>query len=105
MDEGDPGGGLAGGRGRAVWVGSRQSSVVSRQMSDTRAYIKFNPKGAHGRETSLTAAFAPVVPAGATMCVVQALAQNVRFTLDGTTPTAAVGFQIAAGDRQRILPA
>jgi hypothetical protein len=73
-------------------------------MSDTRAYIKFNPKGAHGRETSLTAAFAPAVPAGATMCVVQALAQNVRFTLDGTTPTAVVGFQIVAGDVERILP-
>ena len=73
-------------------------------MSDTRAYIKFNPKGAHGRETSLTAAFAPTVPAGATMCVVQALAQNVRFTLDGTPPTAVVGFQIVAGDVERILP-
>ncbi len=73
-------------------------------MSDTRAYIKFNPKGSHGRETNLTSAFAPPVPAGATMCVVQALAANVRFTLDGTTPTAAVGFQIVAGDVERILP-
>ena len=73
-------------------------------MSDTRAYIKFNPYGAHGRQTDLGSAFAPTVPPGATMCVVQALAQNVRFTLDGTTPTAVVGFQIVAGDVERILP-
>lgn len=73
-------------------------------MSDTRAYIKFNPKGTHGRQTDLTSAFAPAVPEGASMCVVQALTQNVRFTLDGTPPTAAVGFQIVAGDVERILP-
>jgi hypothetical protein len=66
--------------------------------------IKFNPLGAHGRQTNLTSAFAPAAPPGASTCVVQALTQNVRFTLDGTTPTAVVGFQIVAGDVERILP-
>lgn len=71
---------------------------------DVSAQIHFNPIGAHGRQTDLTSAFTPTIPAEASMCVVQALGANVRFTLDGTTPTASVGFQVVAGDVERILP-
>ena len=36
--------------------------------------------------------------AGADQLLIQALTQNVRMTLDSTTPTASVGFQLKAGD-------
>ena len=40
--------------------------------------------------------FVPYLPPGATSILVQTVTQNVRYTLDGTTPTAAIGFQLAA---------
>lgn len=43
-------------------------------------------------------------PEGAKRLMIQALTQNVRYTLDGTTPTASVGFQLKAGDPPRIIP-
>ncbi len=36
--------------------------------------------------------------------MIQALTQNVRFTLDGTNPTATSGLQIKAGDPPMIIP-
>lgn len=35
---------------------------------------------------------------GASGLLVQALTQNIRYTLSNTTPTASVGFQLKAGD-------
>lgn len=35
--------------------------------------------------------------------LMQALTQNVRYTLDGTTPTASKGFQLKAGDPPVIV--
>lgn len=43
-------------------------------------------------------------PSGAEKIVVQALAQNVRFTLDGTNPTASLGFQLKANDPPLTIP-
>jgi len=66
--------------------------------------IPFNPLGAHVRQTSLGSVYTPAPPSGAGMCVVQALGANVRFTLDGTDPSATFGFQLATGDVERVLP-
>ena len=55
----------------------------------------FIPLGPHRVETLGGSAFSPVTPNGASCIIVQALAQNVRYTLDGTAPTAAVGFQLS----------
>lgn len=38
----------------------------------------------------------PFIPKNAVCIVVQAITQNIRFTLDGVTPTATVGFQLVA---------
>jgi predicted hotdog family 3-hydroxylacyl-ACP dehydratase len=46
--------------------------------------------------TSLSAAAGLTVPAGATLAIIQAEAQIVRWRDDGTNPTAAVGMTIAA---------
>ena len=64
-------------------------------MSDL---LRFDPIGSHTDGTAISSA-ATLTPAdGATKLLIQALDQNVRFTLDGTTPTASTGFQLVAGD-------
>lgn len=54
------------------------------------------PKGyeqiAPSTATSLT------VPGGATMALIQAVTQNVRWRDDGPSPTASVGMRISAGE-------
>lgn len=62
----------------------------------------FAPTGAHTVNSSLAAAVTLTPPKGAEFLMMQALAQNIRFTLDGTTPTATVGFQLFAGDTVTI---
>lgn len=57
------------------------------------------------RITNLNTAQALNPPAGADRAWVQALTQNVRFRLDGTTtaPTSSVGTQITAGDPPIVI--
>lgn len=64
----------------------------------------FIPVGAHSDGLAINAAVALTVPAGATKIRIQALTQNVRYTLDGTTPTASKGFQLKSGDPAIVLP-
>jgi hypothetical protein len=47
--------------------------------------------------TSLSAATALTVPAGATIAVIQTEAQAVRWRDDGTDPTATVGLPLSVG--------
>ena len=49
--------------------------------------------GAHSQD-SVDAVVTLVPPANARRLIVQAVGQNVRFTLDGTNPTAALGFRL-----------
>lgn len=44
------------------------------------------------------------IPLNAAGVLVQALTQNVRYTLNGSTPTAAVGFQLKASDPPLYIP-
>lgn len=64
----------------------------------------FNPVGDHSDGKDISSAETIAVPEGATKLLVQALDKNVRYTLDGTTPTASKGFQLAAGDPPIIIP-
>ena len=60
--------------------------------------LRFDPIGSHSDGDDISSA-ATLTPAdGATKLLIQALDQNVRLTLDGTTPTASKGFQLVAGD-------
>lgn len=65
--------------------------------------LRFNPLGAHADGTDVSSAATLTPPAGAGKLMLQALDQNVRYTLDGTTPTATKGFQLKAGDPPIIL--
>ena len=58
---------------------------------------RFKPLG-HEQITSLSAAAALTVPAGAQVALITAQTQAVRFRDDGIAPTAAIGLPLAAGD-------
>jgi hypothetical protein len=64
-------------------------------MSDL---LRFDPIGSHVDGTDISSAVTLTPADGATKLLLQPLGQNVRLTLDGTTPTANKGFQLAAGD-------
>lgn len=59
-----------------------------------------------GVHTELTAVAATPIgmPAGAKRLLIQALSQNVRYTLDGSAPTTTRGFQLKAGDPPILIP-
>lgn len=71
---------------------------------DPRDTFEFNPVGAHTRNTSLSSVVTLTPPDGATKLLIQAVAQNVRYVLDGSTPSATVGFQMVASDPPIIIP-
>jgi len=60
----------------------------------------FKPLNGHGHQSIPLDAtvFTYNVPKQANNVAVQAVTQNIRMTLDGTAPTATVGFQLKAGD-------
>ena len=77
-------------------------------MTSTDTYIftqrPFKPIGAHTTNATLSSAVTLTIPANATKLLMQAITQNVRITLDNTTPTATVGFQLRAGDPAVVIP-
>ena len=58
----------------------------------------FIPVGSHTTDATVSAATTLTRPAGATRLLLQTSTQNVRFTLDGTTPTATTGFLVTTTD-------
>lgn len=71
--------------------------------------VPFNPSvaasgGAHSSGLAIVTAQTLTPPGDSTKLLIQALDQNVRYTLDGTTPTASVGFQLLAGDPPVVVP-
>lgn len=65
-----------------------------------------NALGDHQSVILGAAVFSPATPsAGANFLMVQAVAQNIRFTLTtGVDPTAGVGFQLVASAAPLIIP-
>lgn len=63
-----------------------------------------NVVGSHSDGATISSATTLTPPTGATKILIQALDQNVRFTLDGTAPTASLGFQLKAGDPAVMIP-
>ncbi len=74
-------------------------------MAERIIEITFGPQGSHTSGPNIASATTLAKPNhSATKILMQAFTQNVRFTLDGTTPTASVGFQLKAGDPPIIIP-
>ncbi len=62
------------------------------------------PVGSHTRNASLSSAVTLTKPATATRLLIQCETQNVKFTLDGTAPTATTGFLLVASDPAILIP-
>lgn len=71
---------------------------------DPRDALMFNPLGSHGDGTDISTAQTLAIPTGATKLLIQAVDQNIRITLDGTTPTSTKGFQLVASDPPLLIP-
>ena len=66
---------------------------TSRDIYNT-LYDGTAPNGSHTQTNSIASATEITIPSGATRVVMQCATQNVRYTLDGTTPTTTLGFLI-----------
>ena len=66
------------------------------------AYTALRPTSTHGQDTTVSGVTSISVPESATLVLIQAIAKNVRVTIDNgsTDPTASKGFQVAAGTAQ-----
>jgi len=60
--------------------------------------------GSHTQNASLNTVQSITVPALAGVVLMQATTQNVRYTLDGTTPTTSKGFVLKAGEEPQLVP-
>lgn len=89
-----------------VIVGTENSDGSTSPASSGIAVdeLQFNPVGSHSDGLAISSAQALVNPPGATKLLIQALSQNVRFTLDGSAPTTSRGFQLRAADPPIIIP-
>ncbi len=76
------------------------SGTLAGEVAITDTYA---PVGSHSSGALISTAATLTKPEGANSILIQALVQNVRFTLDGTAPTASVGFQILAGNPPMII--
>jgi len=72
--------------------------MTGKQASWMRIIGDFQPIGAHVDGTIISSATVLTPEAGSCKLLIQALGQDIRFTLDGTTPAAAKGFQLKADD-------
>lgn len=60
--------------------------------------------GAHTQNASLGGIVSIPVPEGANGLLVQAITQNIRYTLDGSGPTPTKGFRLTAGNDPILIP-
>jgi len=67
--------------------------------------VSFRPHPAevHQSMTLGAGVVSPYFPPGASKIMMQAITKALRYTLDGTTPSATVGFQLAAAADPIIL--
>ncbi|HSG63296.1 MAG TPA: hypothetical protein VLA24_17865 [Pseudomonadales bacterium] len=68
--------------------------ALHRQTHEAPMLIGAN---AHTTDATISTATVLTTPAGMNTLMIQPFTNNIRYTLDGTTPTASLGFQLAAG--------
>jgi hypothetical protein len=70
--------------------------------ADSAGHLQQSPAGlsalGYQQITSLSSASALTVPTGATVALIQAESQSIRWRDDGTNPTTSVGMVLAAGE-------
>lgn len=60
--------------------------------------------GSHTSSRTISSASGITAPTGSSAIIMQAITQNVRYTIDGSTPTTTEGFQLKAGDPPVMVP-
>jgi hypothetical protein len=65
--------------------------------------LSFKPVGSHNSGLAIATVQTIAIPDGATQIIMPGLTQNVRFTLDGTAATAALGFQLRVGEPPLLI--
>lgn len=78
------------------------AEMVGESETSLKSLVAYAPVGTHSNPTFATAT-ALEKPAGATQLLIQVSGQNVRFTLDGSDPSATKGFLITAGSDPLII--
>jgi len=73
-------------------------------MATIQDSLWLNPVGSHSDGVDISSAVTLTPATGSVKLLIQALEQNIRYTLDGTVPTASKGFQIKAGDPPITIP-
>ena len=87
-----------------IWLAmTGRTNTENGDLGGLKLSTYYTPVGAHSSGATITAATTLTKPTGATKIIIQAVTQNVRFTLDGTAPTATLGFQILAGGAPMII--
>jgi hypothetical protein len=76
------------------------ASVTDTYFMTPRA---LTPVGDHVSNGAISSATTLTPPATANALLIQATGQNVRYTLDGTTPTASVGFVLRQDDQPLVI--
>lgn len=97
---------LAGNAQPVVLTGTENSDgtitpgAINTEVDD----LQFQPAGNHSDGLIISSATTISNPNGGTKLLIQAITQNVRFTLDGSSPSATKGFQLRAGDPPVVIP-
>lgn len=76
------------------------ASVTDTYFMTPRA---MTPVGDHTSDNDIAAAKTLTPPATATALLIQATAQNVRYTLDGADPTTSSGFLLRSDDQPLVI--
>jgi len=77
--------------------------MAGKQAGWMRIIGDFQPIGSHVTDDEIGTAAILTPEAGACKLLIQATGADCRFTLDGTTPEAAVGFQLKADDPAMMI--
>lgn len=65
--------------------------------------VPYRPIGSHTSDNTFATASVITLDSRANGILLQCFIQNIRYTLDGTTPTASLGFQLLAGAEPRLI--
>lgn len=94
--------GNVGNTGRGVVYGEQPDGSFARRLE---GLVKpFAPIGSHTTDAALSSAKVLAPPAGSNLVLIQCTGANVRYTLDGTTPTAGTGFVLTADTDPLLIP-
>lgn len=73
-------------------------------MQTIQQALWFNPVGSHNDNADISGTVLLTPATNAKKLLIQTTDANVRYTLDGTTPSGTVGFQLKDGDPPVVLP-